>query len=194
MLSSGLSKNAAIWPGLARAYAWVQRAVRVLNNAAGADRWEVRRQYRHLLAAMAGARPEGGSLAGALEHFRQVTKSYWPGLFWCYEREEIPRTDNALEQCFGSVRYHERRASGRKSAAPGLVVRGQVRAVAVVLTRTQVLGPLELQVRDRVAWRKLRATLEYRHEARRRQYRFRHDPDAYLQQLEETLLKSSLPS
>jgi len=46
-------------------------------------------------------------------------RSYWPGLFHCYDVPELPRTDNDLEQLLGSHRYHERRASGRKVASPG---------------------------------------------------------------------------
>ena len=57
-----------------------------------------------------------------LRHFVKVTQSYRPGLFHCYRSAELPRTNNDLEHLFGSHRYHERRASGRKAAAPGLVV------------------------------------------------------------------------
>src|SRR5204863_5235243 len=57
-----------------------------------------------------------------LQRFVKVTKSYWPGLFACYGSKDIPRTNNDLEHLFGSHRYHERRASGRKRASPGLVV------------------------------------------------------------------------
>ena len=63
-----------------------------------------------------------GNLSGALGTFRKVTRSYWPGLFHCDDVADLPRTDNDLEQLFGSHRYHERRSSGRKVASPGLVV------------------------------------------------------------------------
>ncbi|MBV8128581.1 MAG: hypothetical protein JO114_13125 [Planctomycetaceae bacterium] len=49
-----------------------------------------------------------------LRHFAKVSKSYWPGLFRCDESSELPRTNNDLEHLFGSHRYHERRASGRR--------------------------------------------------------------------------------
>ena len=193
MLLAGLEQTADLWPRIAQAYAWVAQAAHLLNNEAGHDVLEVRRQYRELLAAM--QRPgEGDQLPGAVGHFRKVTRSYWPGLFRCYEHAEIPRTNNDLEQCFGSVRYHERRASGRKGAAPGLVVRGQVRLVAAVVTRRQVLGGEELRPRDLGRGRRLRRELEYRQEARRQQGRFRRDPPAYLLQLEEQLLQASLPA
>ena len=194
LLNKGLAKTAALWPSVAQGFAWVHQAARILDNEAADDVLVVRSKYRALLEQMKQRHGELGSLAGAVAHFRKVSKSYWPGLFACYEQAELPRTNNDLEQCFGRVRYHERRASGRKAAAPGLVVRGSVRLVASVLTRRQTLGAAELRPQDLGAWRKLRAQLEYRQEGRRRQLRFRREPQAYLQQLEDLLLKPSLLS
>ena len=47
--------------------------------------------YRGLLGAMARYGERAGGLAGALEHFRKVTRSYWPGLFACYDEPGLPR-------------------------------------------------------------------------------------------------------
>ena len=43
-----------------------------------------------------------------------------------YAVSALPRTNNGLEQLFGSQRYHERRATGRKMASPATVLRGEV--------------------------------------------------------------------
>jgi hypothetical protein len=105
---------------------------------------------------------------------------------------DLPRTNNDLEQFFGSHRSHERRARGRKVASPGLVVRGSVRVVAAAATRLH--GPVhgaDLAPSDLGAWRKLRAGLERRQEVRAQGRRFRHDPRAYLQKLEDALIKES---
>ena len=193
-LTTGLRQTAELWPGLEHAYAWVHRAARLLNNEDGHDVLVVRREYRALLAEMERAQDWLGELAWAVPHFRKVTTSYWSGLFQCYEVAELPRTNNDLEQCFGSARSHERRVTGRKAASPMLVVRGMVRLVAAVATRTQALDAEQLRLRDVEKWRTLRAELEYRHEARRCQLRFRRDPDTYLHSLEERLLKLSLPT
>ena len=40
----------------------------------------------------------------------------------CYDVPGLPRTDNALEQLFGSTRHHERRCTGRKVASPSPVL------------------------------------------------------------------------
>jgi hypothetical protein len=137
---------------------------------------------------------ELGDLRGAIPHFLRVTKSYWLGVFRCYMTPALPRTNNDLEQCFGSARYHERRATGRKAASPVMVVRGSVRLVAAVATRAHPADATELRPRDLTAWRALRGALDYRHETRRAQLRFRRDPDRYLYNLEAQLLKPSLPS
>ena len=128
--------------------------------------------------------------------FLKVTKSYWKGLFHCYRFPEgtLPRTNNDLEHCFGSVRYAERRASGRKGASPAMVLRGSVRVVAAIATPPEGLAAQDIRLDDVEGWRTLRASLEKRRESRRAQLRFRRDPDAYLGRLEEQLLKQALPS
>jgi hypothetical protein len=52
LLRKGLEQTAALWPVIERGYAWVQRAARVLEHAAGDDVLRVRREYRRLLAEM----------------------------------------------------------------------------------------------------------------------------------------------
>jgi hypothetical protein len=131
-----------------------------------------------------------GSLAPAIEQFLKVTNSFAPGLFHCYDVVGLPRTNNDLEQCFGSVRHHERRATGRRGAVPGLVVRGSVRVVAAVAARFSCFIPEALPLRDYQMWRQVRERLAYREEARRQQFRFRKDPAAYLAQIEARLLQT----
>ncbi len=134
------------------------------------------------------------AVAKQLRHFLKVTRSYRPGLFGCYRSADLPRTNNDLEQLFGSQRYHERRASGRKVASPGLVVLGSVRLVAGLATRLRPEQGLAMGENYVEPWRQLRTRLEKRREARRRQRRFRRDPLQYLANLEQLCLKSSLLS
>src|ERR1700678_3522897 len=102
------------------------------------------------------------AVAGQLCHFVKVTKSYWPGLFACYESADLPRTNNDLEHLFGSHRYHERRASGRKVASPALVVRGATRVVAGLATRLRPLEGLQLPEGYLKRWQEIRAALTKR--------------------------------
>lgn len=135
-----------------------------------------------------------GTLQPAVAHFLKVSASYWHGLFHCYDVPGVPRTNNVLEQFFGSVRYHHRRASGRIRASAATVVRGSVRALASVASRLHPFSEYELRHPNLDRWRGLRHSLELRQEARRQQGRFRKNPTAFLAALEATLLKQSLPS
>jgi hypothetical protein len=175
------------------AFEWVHRAAAILRNKKGLDAAGVRRRYRGLIAAVARHRRASGRLAGAFAHFLKVTRSYWPGLFRCYDIAGLPRTNNELEQFFGSYRYHERRASGRKVACPGTVVRGSVRLVASAATRLRPVAVEDLAPTDLGAWRSVRDSLERRRSVRALGRRFRRDPVAYLRSLEETLIKETLP-
>jgi hypothetical protein len=193
VLGKGLSETAELWPDVEVGFGWVHRAATILSNRAGEAAVTVRRRYGGLLGAMSRHRAVCGTLGEAVAHFLKVSRSYWGGLFWCYAMAELPRTNNDLEQLFGSYRYHERRCSGRKVACPGTVVRGRVRLVASAASRLRQVGVEDLIPTDVSAWRALRAELEKRQATRTLGRRFRRNPDAYLQQLEETILKNVLP-
>jgi hypothetical protein len=176
-----------------RAFGWVRRFAAVLANKKGMGAAAVRRRYRGLIAALARHRGSLGSPVGAFDHFRKVTRSYWPGLFRAYDVAGLPRTNNDLEQFFGSYRYHERRASGRKVACPGTVVRGAVRVVAATTTRLRPIEVADLVPSDLSRWRGLRVSLGRRQAVRALGRRFRRDPGAYLRSLEDSLIKQALP-
>lgn len=195
LVRAGLEATAAFWPPIQAAYGYVYRAVHLLANADELDRLTLQQRYGELLAALQAAQAQLGPLAPATAHFLKVTASYWPGLFACYDVADLPRTNNGLEQYFGSARHAERRATGRKRASPALVVRGAVRVVAAVATQLHPFTAAELQPCDVRSWRTLRQQVTARHDARRLQARFRRDPATYLATLEERLVaKPALPS
>ena len=193
-LTKGLSGTIALWSDVQQGYTWVHRAAHILANDEKQTAAQVRYIYEQLLVEMEQASTASEALTTMLTTFRKVTTSYWPGLFHCYDHADLPRTNNELEQYFGSARYHERRASGRKCASPGLVVRGAVRVVASVASRLHSFSGTELCLTDPTRWRALRSELDHRHEARRMQHRFRKSPESYLANLEEKLIKERLPS
>jgi hypothetical protein len=194
ILQRGLARTADLWPAIRTAYQWVHQAAQLLSHHDDFDVFARRRAYRALLAEMAQQREAEGFLGTVVTTFLKITRSYWSGLFACYQTPDLPRTNNDLEHFFGSARYHERRATGRKVASPATVVRGSVRLVAAVATRVSPVSPDGLQPADLAAWRRLRRQLDFRHEARRCQLRFRRDPVAYLAALEDQLVRSALPS
>jgi hypothetical protein len=193
LIDRGLGATAALWPAVVLAFGWVHRAAGILG-AEGARGAQVRRRLGGLLGAMARHRHRAGRLAGAVDHFLRASRSYWPGLFACYDTAGVPRTNNGLEQLFGSQRYHERRASGRKAGSPALVLRGAARVVAAVATRQRAFTAEDLAEADRGAWARLRQELEERRQRRTQRRRFRRDPEGYLRQLEGLLIQSGLPA
>lgn len=193
-MRKGLEQTSSLWPAVRLAFAWVRRAAHILKNEEGLSARDLMRRLRALLGALTRHQAKAGRLAPAIAHFLKVTRSYWPGLFHCYRVTDLPRTNNALEQLFGSNRYHERRTTGRKVASPALVLRGSVRLLAATATRLRSRSAMDLQPRDLARWQQLRQQLQNRQETRRRGLRFRRDPHAYVQQLEAELLKLALPS
>jgi hypothetical protein len=195
LLRRGLEETAALWPAVREAYKWVKRVARILKNEEGLPAKKVRRRLVQLLVRMrrAAATACEPLVRDGLRHFAKVSKSYWPGLFRCYDAADLPRTNNDLEHTFGSHRYHERRSSGRRRASPGLVVMGSARLVSGLVTRLRPEEGLQLSPGYVARWRELRAELERRRESRRKQRRFRHDPAAYLAKLEQQCLQLTLP-
>jgi hypothetical protein len=196
LLRRGLEETAALWPPVRAAYRWVKQVARLLKDKEQRPAHEVRRRLSQVLSRIRRAATQAaeGTVAAQLRHFVKVTRSYWRGLFCCYGSVDIPRTNNDLEHLFGSHRYHERRASGRKGSSPGLVVRGSVRVVSGLATRLRPEEGLQLSAGYVGPWQEKRAALDRRREARRQQRRFRRDPVIYLNKLEELAVQLGLPS
>jgi hypothetical protein len=189
LLSRALQRTATLWPPLKSAYALVYQATHILANHEQQTGTQIRETYLAHLSHMQEQKTSLGALSTAIDHFAKITENFAPGLFHCYDVADLPRTNNDLEHCFGVARTHERRATGRRGAIPGVVVRGSVRLMAVVMAQREDLEAADLQPRDYQAWRQLRMHLQFRQEARRKQFRFRKDPAAYLAALEAQLLE-----
>jgi len=114
----------------------VHQAAHILGRE-GVDKQTAQKRLGGLLGAMARHQDKAGGLAPAVGHFLKVSRSYWPGLFHCYDVPDLPRTDDDLEQLFGAHRYHERRCSGRKVASPGLVLKERLEAVVESFDRVE---------------------------------------------------------
>ena len=107
MLLRALTQTSQLWEPIYLTYSWVHRAAHILKNEEDLPVEQLRREYRYLLSEMSSSREQAGDLSEAVSLFMKVTKSYWKGLFQCYRFAEgtLPRTNNELEQCFGSARY-----------------------------------------------------------------------------------------
>lgn len=161
----------------------------ILANESQETGQQVRERYLLHLAQMQKHLSSLGPLAEAFEHFCHITENFAAGLFHCYDIADLPRTNNDLEHCFGVARVHERRATGRRGAIPGVVVRGSVRVMAAVTSTKLVFSVEELRPRNDQGWRELRRQLQQREETHRQQWRFRKKPAAYLAEVEARLLQ-----
>lgn len=188
LLTKGLQATAELWPPLEQAYRFLDQAKTILANESQDSGQQVRERYLAHLARMRDDLAALGQLSEAFEHFCHITDNFAAGLFRCYDIVGLPRTNNDLEHCFGVARVHERRATGRRGAIPGVVVRGSVRVIAAVVTPLQLFSVEELRPRDYQRWRDLRGQLRQREEARRQQWRFRKNPAVYLADIEARLL------
>src|SRR4029453_10122913 len=117
-IGRALERTAALWPDVEQAYRFVHTVAHWLGNPQDESAALVRRRVDEVLGAMQRHRSRAGTLADALDHSQKVRRAYRSGLFHTYAGPGLPRTNNDLEQLFGSQRYHERRATGRKTAAP----------------------------------------------------------------------------
>ena len=194
IVEKALAETAELWRPIQTAFRWVHAAAHVLANDDGADTDTVQRRFGRVLQTIGLVKGRLGDLTEPLNHFLKVTRSYRSGLFHCYEKPNLPRTNNDLEQLFGQHRYHERRATGRKRAPLSLVLRGSARLVAGVATRLRPYTAGDLVLRDTTRWRQLRSSIRQRFALRAQGLRFRRDPASYLAQLEQRALKRSLPS
>lgn len=175
------------------AYNWIHKAAKILDNEDGLDAMGVKRCFRALLASMSRWKHKVGTLASGVAHFLKITHSYWSGLFHCYEVEGLPRTNNDLEQAFGTLRHHQRRCTGRKVAPSSLVIRGSVQLASAITTALHPFCAEDLSQVSVQAWLQLRSGLRQHQLARIKQLRFRRDPQVYLASLETQLLQLTLP-
>ena len=191
ILRRALEATSDLWPSLLLMFSFIAQAAAILDNPLGQAAESVRTHYEALLAQLATTctAPTGEGIRGWGLHFLKITTSYWMGLFHSYDIAGLPRTNNDMEQFFGSLRHQERRMTGRKRAAPSLIVRGAVRVIAAAVSRARTIDPLRLAAVDPVVWREERRRLRRPQRARVLQRKFRRDPDLFLADLEERLVK-----
>ena len=107
----------------------------------------VKQDFESLMEFLSLHKEQLGSLSHNIDHWLKITRSYWSGLFHCYQVEGLPKTNNDLEQVFGSFRHHSRRTTGRKKSPISLLIRGSSRLIAAVATRLKTFTASDLEHR-----------------------------------------------
>jgi hypothetical protein len=117
-----------------------------------------------------------------LSKWRSMSKTWLPGILYCYDIPGLPRSNLDLESVFGRLRRAQRRVTGRKETTP-LRIFGPGQMMLLTLGDEEVLPQLQSVPVD-VYWSQRRRQAE-REEPRRWLRRLHRDPAQALKQLDE---------
>ena len=117
------------------------------------------------------------------DHIHQIFRSFWWGLFTCYDVEGLPRTNNELERCIRRIKMGYRRVSGRKSVHDFVIRYGTYAALVDDMeSLDELLTRLAEVEQDEFLKERKRLNLTLLEEAKVNRFRFHRDD--YLADLE----------
>jgi hypothetical protein len=151
------------------------------TSQTGAEVAQAVQDYLDELDWLAHQLPEDAAL---FRHFRTRLQAWAPGLYWTYEVPPLPRTNNALEVDIGNLKEQYRRITGRRSLKDYLMRFGPY-----LTFDDDQDDPDELlrwfQEVDRQDLLDEKAKLEAIRQHLRNMRRFRQNPQAFLDELEQ---------
>ena len=117
------------------------------------------------------------------DHINQIFRSFWWGLFTCYDVEGLPRTNNELERFIRQIKMGHRRVSGRKNVHDFIIRYG---AYAALVDPNESLDELlaRMDEVDQEEFLKERKRLNLTLLDEAKIHRFRHHRADYLAELE----------
>jgi hypothetical protein len=115
-LQAALSPFAETSQTLHQGAAWLHDIAYILEPVAtySSNAEEVARQLRGYLDTLQRQPKLPPTLEAFGRHLDLVSRSYWPGLFYCYDIPGLPRTNNALESHFRDTRRRLLRTTGQQ--------------------------------------------------------------------------------
>lgn len=116
-------------------------------------------------------------------HIDQIFRSFWWGLFTCYDVEGLPRTNNELERFIRQIKMGYRRVSGRKNVHDFVIRYG---AYAAQIDPSESLEELlaRMDEVDQEEFLKERKRLKLTLLEEAQIHRFRYHREEYLAELE----------
>jgi len=111
-----LSPFAGDYQDLEQGAEWLRDIADILDppSASQVSGEQVAQQLRTYLDDL-GRLPDLSSRLDAFrQHLDKVSLSYWPGLFYCYDLQGLPRTNNGLESHFRDTQRQLLRTTGQK--------------------------------------------------------------------------------
>lgn len=114
-LQTALAPFAAEYHELQQGVTWLRNIDRILTpaDAAPVAGEQVAQYLRIYLADLTAQTDLSPRLAAFASHLHKVSTSYWPGLFHCYDIQDLPRTNNTLESHFRDTKRRLLRTSGQ---------------------------------------------------------------------------------
>jgi len=117
------------------------------------------------------------------EHVNQIFRSFWWGLFICYDVEGLPLTNNELERFIRQIKMGQRRVSGRKNVHDFIIRYGAYAAlIDPAESLDELLARLDEVNQDEFLKERKRLNMTLLEETNI--YRFRHHRTDYLAELE----------
>jgi Transposase, Mutator family len=115
-LQAALSPFAETYQTLHQGAAWLHDIAYILEPVATypSNAEEVARQLRGYLDTLQRQPKLPPTLEAFSHHLDLVSRSYWPGLFYCYDVPGLPRTNNDLESHFRDTRRRLLRTTGQQ--------------------------------------------------------------------------------
>src|SRR5205085_416124 len=95
LVARGLDRTTELFAPVRDLFGWVYRVAHELSNCGGLTGTGVREGWRAVVRGMGRCAARRADLAGPLQHFVKVSRSYEPGLFHCYDVADPARCNNA---------------------------------------------------------------------------------------------------
>lgn len=120
---------------------------------------------------------------GVVTHIQKIFRSFWWGLFTCYDLDGLPRTNNDLERFMRFLKSGQRRISGRHNVHDTMIRYGAFLAfLDHQETEAQLLARLAIVSHD--AFLRERQILQTALLREQKRHRFVHHRQTYLTDLE----------
>ena len=117
------------------------------------------------------------------EHINKIFRSFWWGLFTCYDVQGLPRTNNELERSIRHIRMGYRRVSGRKNVHDFIIRYGAYAAlIDPAESLDELLARMDEVDQDEFLKERQRLDLTLLEEAKI--HRFRYHREEFLAELE----------
>ncbi len=117
------------------------------------------------------------------DHIHQIFRSFWWGLFTCYDVDGLPRTNNELERFIRQIRMGYRRVSGRKNVHDFIIRYGAYAAlIDPAESLEELLARMEEVDQDEFLKERKRLDLTLLEEVKI--HRFRYHREEFLAELE----------